>query len=310
MANRPKIKESLRQMLLYESAFVCVVCQARRVQIHHIDEDSGNNEPNNLVVICHACHDDAHAKKSLSQNLTPTRLRVFKKNWIGVVKARREAVATLSGQLSDADEWSGIGVTWGYINFARVAQLIDTKIIQAVDRNILHRCQAGGFVDMSGIFVQPAAWQPSKHFTRNTIYDRVPFGDDHALHKLYTEFVDQIVLRVTPTHLTRPSWTKKFIENCVQEGQFVFFTKAQYFKVDSEDQENAHIRVKTTLNKIACRYFIDTKYMLGTTSITESFSGHKTCSSLVQVKSIDKSKEQWTLDCTPIALGVGFRIFT
>ena len=307
MANRPKVPEKLRQELLYESAFACVVCQARRVQIHHIDQNNKNNIPVNLVLLCHDHHDDAHATKSLSQNLTPARLKEFKKKWINQVQQNRNMIATLEGQLKEADSWSGMGILWGYINHRRVSQLLNPEILKCADQNLLGRCQSHNVVDQSGILLQPKGWVPEGNYIGNTVYDWFPHGDDHALHKLYSDFVDKITQRVIPIHLEKFSWTKSYIGNCLHEGQFIFFTKAQYFKQVSEDTENAHLRVKTTLRKITIEYYIDTMNMFGVTSIAVSFTGHKVCSSLLQVKSIEKDSDDWTIHCTPIALGVGFR---
>lgn len=306
MANRPAIPEKLKQTLLYESAFVCVVCQIKNTQIHHIDKDNSNNSPDNLVVVCLNHHDEAHATKTLSQNLTPARLQKSKLAWVSYVKQNRNQTASLEGQLQQADEWSSFGMTWGYINHHRVAQLLDSEILKGVDQGPLRRCQSSSIVDQNGFLLKPQGRKPSTNYFGNTVYSWFPFGDDQALHKLYSDFVDQIAQRVTPIHLDKSSWMKKFIGNCLQEGQFIFFTKAQFFKRVSEDVENAHIRVKTTQKKITIKYYVDTMNMFGTTSISVSFSGHKSCSSLVQIKSIDKTSENWILHCTPIALGVGF----
>src|SRR5256885_10341960 len=46
--------------------------------------------------------------------------------------------------------------------------------------------------------------------------------------------------------------------------------------------------------------------MFGTTSMTVSFSGRKVAAAFVQVKSITDSRASLVLDCTPVALGVGF----
>jgi hypothetical protein len=306
MSNRIKIPEKLKQSLLYQSAFVCVVCQELKVQVHHIDQNRNNNVEDNLVVLCHLHHDEAHSTSTLSQNLTSTRLKKFKKEWLAQVAEKRELATSVEGQQGRVDSWSKIGISWGYINFSRVSQLITPGIIANVDHALLRRCQLRAIVDESGIVIPPASRAQADNHFRNTIYDWFPMGDDHALHKLYTEFVDQIAKNIRPVHLDVNSWTKEFVDNYLQEGQFIFFIRGQHFKVISEDVENAHVRVKTTKKKICIEYFIDTKFMFGTTSISVSFAGHSVCSSLVQIKSIDKSRETWILHCSPIGLGIGF----
>ena len=82
--NRKKIPDKLQDSLLYKSANTCCVCRdiKKGCHIHHIDENASNsNQENNLIVLCTGCHDEAHTKHQLSQNLTPSRLLSFKKAW-------------------------------------------------------------------------------------------------------------------------------------------------------------------------------------------------------------------------------------
>ena len=96
----------------------------------------------------------------------------------------------------------------------------------------------------------------------------------------------------------------------IAPGKFIFINRAQYFKKSHEDKENAEIYVHTFKRKIKIAYLVNTRNMYGTTSITCSFSGHKTCASLLQVKSIENEGPELLLHCTPVALGVGFHTKT
>jgi hypothetical protein len=105
-------------------------------------------------------------------------------------------------------------------------------------------------------------------------------------------------------------WTKSAIREIAKPGMLLFLNKALYFKGVSTTKTNEHRRCRTFKRNIEIEFFIDTQDMFGVTSISVSFSGHKSCASLVQLKSIeDMSDGKLVLHCTPIALGVGFNDF-
>jgi hypothetical protein len=307
MSRRPTIPAPIKQQILYESAFVCVVCQNRGAQIHHMDENNTNNEPKNLVLLCQDHHDEAHTKHQLSQNLTAARLRGFKKSWLKQVSEKREQATSASSQRELADSFFSMGVTWGYINHLRVSQMLTPEILKRVDKRLLARCETVGMIDHRGIIIPPKNALPPSSYLSGTVYDLFDHLNGNALHVLYGEFVDEIARIVKPIELADQSWTKTFTRTMLAANKFIFFKKAQYFKTVSKDNENAHIRVRTFRRNIEIEYFVDSRDMFGTTSITCSFSGHQTCSSLLQIKSINEKGGKLIIACTPIALGVGFQ---
>ncbi|RMA41576.1 hypothetical protein D9R08_14865 [Rhodophyticola porphyridii] len=129
-----------------------------------------------------------------------------------------------------------------------------------------------------------------------------------ALHMFYSDVVDSFVSLVQPIHLSDHSWNRTFIKEMISSGSFIFINRAQYFKRTHEEEEFAEVSVRTFKRKIKIQYQLDTRHMFGTTSITCSFSGHKSCASLLQVKSIEDIEQERVLHCTPIALGVGFHL--
>jgi hypothetical protein len=92
----------------------------------------------------------------------------------------------------------------------------------------------------------------------------------------------------------------------VKPGMFLFIDKSFYFKNISETSQNQHRKVHNTQGDIKIEFFIDTMHMFGTTSITVSFTGRKSCAALLQLKSYEEIEKKLILHCTPIALGVGF----
>jgi len=293
--------------LLYESAFVCSVCQRAGVHIHHIDRDNANNDPRNLVVLCQAHHDEAHTHRELSQNLTPALLRTFKADWAATVRTRRQAEVSVTAQRAAQHAFMRLGVQWGYINHARVAALLTPQIRTIVSRDLTARCVARGLVDTNGIIIPPDEIPPPRGYVSSTIYDWFKYGDDHALHALYSSYVDAIASQVDPVHLSDENWSRRAIANLVPEGSFIYINRGQYFRKVREARDNAHVAVVAFRRHIRIEYFLETRDMFGTTSITGSFAGHQRVAALLLVKTIAREGGNLVLRCTPIALGIGFQ---
>jgi hypothetical protein len=308
--SRPAIPAALKSALLYDSAYVCAVCQDSGVHIHHIDENPSNNEPSNLIVVCSKHHDEAHTRRQLSQNLTPSALKDAKDKWEEMVRAKRQQQATLRGQIASVGRTSffAVGMAWGYINHKRVAQMLNASILASVDQSLFEICKQRHLVDQHGILIKPANAPQADSFIHGSVYDWFEFGDDSRLHRLYSEFVDQISLAAQPVHLNSMAWSRTEAESLVKPGSSIFAVRAFYFKAVSETSSNEHRRVHASAKRLAVEFFVDTEDMFGTTSMTVSFSGHQVCAAFLHVKSMDSSQGGlMTLRCTPIALGVSFQ---
>jgi len=100
---RPPIPPKTLSKVLIESKMTCCVCRdpSQGIIVHHIHEysDSRSHAEDNLVVLCLNHHGEAHTKRELQLNLTPERLREFKKQWLEQVKQydNREALSANSG---------------------------------------------------------------------------------------------------------------------------------------------------------------------------------------------------------------------
>ena len=53
-----------RALRKYE-AKSCSKCKAKKAERHHINEDTSNNEPSNIAILCRKCHMAAHRDKTL-----------------------------------------------------------------------------------------------------------------------------------------------------------------------------------------------------------------------------------------------------
>jgi hypothetical protein len=307
MARKP-IPSKLKLKVMYDSQYACAICQQRGCHLHHIDENHSNNQEENLIFLCNLHHDEAHTKHQLSQNLSEQALRDAKQKWTAKVKEKRELTATISGQLLIADsEFASMGVTWGYINHNRVAQLANPNLLSPEDKQYFNYCKRRGIVDEKGVLIKPRDAPLSNNYIGNSVYDWFEHGDDLRLHLVYAAFADQISKLVHPIHIEPESWTKSRILELVSPGNFIFLDRAFYFSCVKETRQNQHRRVHTFKRKISLEFFVDTKDMFGTTSMTISFSGHQICAALLQLKSIEENEGgKLILHCTPIALGVGF----
>lgn len=211
-------------------------------------------------------------------------------------------------RISTAGRWRvlGIGVTWGYINHRRVSDLLSHKIVNSVEKINLRECQKRGLVDGNGILVLKNSIPVDANYLSASVYDCFNFGDDHRIHSLYGNYVDSISRAVRPIHVTSESWTKTWFRQFVSPGDFLFVNKAHYFKTVQKQTQN-HISLAYTFKrKVRIEYLIETKDMFGTSSMTVSFVGHKTCAALILVKSIEDRDGVLVVHCTPIALGVGY----
>ena len=305
--SRPKIPKAIERRLLYESAYACVICQSSGCHIHHIDQNHSNNKEENLVVLCVKHHDEAHTKRQLSKNLDSQALAAAKIAWTKSVEEKRKATATASGQ---EDSFFSAGITWGYINHKRVAQMSTPKLLNDDAYQYFKYCVSRGLIDQNAVVIKPSGLDTPTRPTNGTIYDWYEFGDDQRVHFVYSELVDQISSNSNVFFLENSSWTKTSIRELIAPGQIVFTNRAFYFKAVDISRDNEHRRCRTFRRKIEMEFFLDTRDMFGVTSIAVSFTGHKNCAALVQVKSLEDTKEgKLIIHCTPIALGVGFKKF-
>lgn len=307
MARKP-IPKKTKLKIMYDSQFACVVCQERGSHIHHIDQNNSNNDEKNLVFLCTLHHDEAHTTHQLSQNLSPDALHDAKKKWLDEVQKQREISSTLSGQLAitQGNPIASVGLTWGYINHKRVGQIANPEMLTADEHDYFDYCVGRGIIDNKGILIKPKNVSYSRSYIYNTVYDWYDHGDDQRLHKVYSAFVDKISKSYRPVHLDTEKFDKDFLLELVRPGTLLFLDKPFYFKKITETTQNQHRKVHTTQGKIRIEFFLDTIDMFGTTSITISFSGHKSSAALLQLKSFEEKDDNLILHCTPIALGVGF----
>jgi len=62
----------------------CCVCgeRGKRVQIHHIDENPSNNDPQNLAVLCFDCHNETQIEGGFGRSLDATQVTRYRDEWV------------------------------------------------------------------------------------------------------------------------------------------------------------------------------------------------------------------------------------
>lgn len=89
MSNRIPIPETVAKEIIYKASNACCICQTPFVQIHHIDDDPTNNDPDNLIPLCLNHHALAQVKSGMFRNLTPSILKNFREKWYSYCEERR-----------------------------------------------------------------------------------------------------------------------------------------------------------------------------------------------------------------------------
>jgi hypothetical protein len=105
--DRVPIPDNIAAAVLVASAHTCCKCEelGKSVQIHHIDEDPSNNNPDNLSVLCLQCHDETQVHGGFGRRLSATEVRLYRDNWLKRVDQRKRdadaiALARAVGNLS------------------------------------------------------------------------------------------------------------------------------------------------------------------------------------------------------------------
>lgn len=299
---RKRIPIKIKHTLFYNCAFVCVICQSQGIQIHHIDEDSSNNDESNLAPLCTKHHNEAHSTSKITANLTPDFIKMAKNKWINEVKKSRENFSTCHGQSQFRL------AIWGYIYHDRLVQFE----LPATERFklIFETCKNSELVDQHAIAIFPKGNIVHQGYIHNTVYRQFNNNDAQRIHKLYSEMIDDIVRRSNVIHLEKYWWAKSRIRNLAETRNIIFLNTAFYFLKYKDTIENQQRHVYTKKRKVKIEFYVDTKFMRSDSAMEVSFSGHKSCAALLVIKSIEELEDGFlVLHCTPLALGISFNKF-
>ncbi len=72
--------------------------RGKRVELHHIDENPGNNVEANLAVLCFDCHDDTQVRGGFGRKLNADVVIRYRDEWTRRVIQRRDAADRVAVQ--------------------------------------------------------------------------------------------------------------------------------------------------------------------------------------------------------------------
>jgi len=79
---RVPIPDDIADELLVSCGHSCCKCGRQFVQIHHIDEDQTNNDPDNLIPLCKLCHEEVHSTVPMARKITQAQQKLYREKWI------------------------------------------------------------------------------------------------------------------------------------------------------------------------------------------------------------------------------------
>lgn len=92
---QPMFSQDPAPHVLFASDRTCCVCRtpAKAVQIHHIDGNRDNNEPNNLAVLCLDCHNATQIQGGFTRKLDSDQIILYRDDWQRIVSHRRAIIS-------------------------------------------------------------------------------------------------------------------------------------------------------------------------------------------------------------------------
>jgi hypothetical protein len=104
----------------------CCVCRigGRPIQLHHIDEDRSNADPDNFSVLCVGCHDETLRRGGFGRQLNAAQIRRYRDEWNDAVAER----------LTRAGRESAEGAVVIGAPPVRVDEVID-RVLEQADRS-------------------------------------------------------------------------------------------------------------------------------------------------------------------------------
>jgi hypothetical protein len=173
---RTPIPDEISAEVLYLHHNTCCVCNdpARRVQIHHLDENPTNHVADNLAVLCQICHEETMLRGGFTKKLTEPVVRKYRDEWVKRVAERRaiadnratEQVKGISIGQPDKD-WKSPSkkVLLAYIrSIPMIMSQATTDMADAMTTADM-RDSCYGDIDVSEqILVQLSRWYPPLHF--------------------------------------------------------------------------------------------------------------------------------------------------
>ena len=80
-----KGKQDYRERCINKKGEKCEICgNGEKIEVHHIDGDRYNNVIENLIPVCHECHNKIHTRSSTKLERWTNKLKALKERKISV----------------------------------------------------------------------------------------------------------------------------------------------------------------------------------------------------------------------------------
>ena len=87
---RKNIPTKKADEVMFQSDLLCCVCESRGDHVHHLNNDPGNNDLDNLVLLCFKHHSEVTSRGGLSRRLSPELLRKYRTLLYRKVETKRK----------------------------------------------------------------------------------------------------------------------------------------------------------------------------------------------------------------------------
>ena len=102
---RIRVPRALAAEILVSSDRTCCVCRQPRnsLQLHHIDGNPANNDPQNIAVLCVQCHDETQLTGGFGRRLDAQTVARYRDIWLADVEKRRASAIDLDEPATSAE---------------------------------------------------------------------------------------------------------------------------------------------------------------------------------------------------------------
>jgi 5-methylcytosine-specific restriction endonuclease McrA len=187
-SQRPPIPDDIIATILADTAGHCSHCmKAASLIIHHMIPFSKtqDHKEENLIALCLNCHDRAHTKSELTQNLTADILKKAKKNWLETAKS--EQARMLSKKLNVRSS------LWDFINIMRILEIYRDFGFVVNDLELYDSALAAGVISKNGV---PAMSKQEHHCYYLTV------SDSRLLYLYMKEMLDSLICKIQPEDIS------------------------------------------------------------------------------------------------------------
>ncbi|WP_353628871.1 HNH endonuclease signature motif containing protein [Enterobacter hormaechei] len=291
-SNRPPIPEATLIKLLFDNKWVCCVCRSQKIPVivHHIDPwaKSRSHDATNLVVLCPNCHAKAHTKGDLNQNLSPERLRSFKRQWEEKVKIDDSFVICRAAQANSE--------YWYFFNLLRLHEIAKDVMIDLKKLPLFEEALCAGILNSSG-FLMPEC--------NDSMY---AYSGRHSM--LMYWYARELFLKVLE-HLSITNISDRFdrsdLGNTVIRNDIIYIEGAFNFKRLNNIKRGIDQQVQATrsANAIKIVFTFDLWYATSCSAHSMWLSGRQVVGCFCKVGDISREDGKIIIKCSVLAICSG-----